>query len=424
MISSMPSLGLKSVIALVTLLSLAWATPARAADTDNDDGGWFDSGPTRLPDRQTTDAAPAPARPAESAPATPDPVETDPRAITDFKPTLDPYGHWQQHPTYGLIWVPDRGVVGADFAPYVTSGRWALNENSEWIWVSDYPFGEVVFHYGRWVWVSGAGWAWVPGYRYAPAWVAWRVPTAGYAYVGWAPLPPTYAWFGGSAIWVGYGYSYPYVFCPSAYVFHRHVHRYVVHDRALIPRLAEATRRYDTPTNVRGVDRSPDRRFVSASEVRRSPTFEQARIPRTAVPSERVRTSSRAPIYGSRPQFGPQRLTPSNIPSNSFREPERAVPMTRPTMTARPTPVRPAPVRTTPVRTTPIPVRSATPRSYSPSYQSRPAVVRSTPRFHAESPRFSPRAAPPPMRSSPSPSVVRSPSTFQGSRMAPVRIRR
>jgi hypothetical protein len=150
-----------------------------------------------------------------SAPAAA-PSETDPRALTDFRPHLDPYGYWVEHPNYGLVWVPRRDVVGDGFAPYVTSGRWALDETGEWVWVSDYPFGSVVFHYGRWAYVSDSGWVWVPGYRYAPAWVTWRVPTGSYAYVGWAPLAPDYGWFGGVSLSVWYGYSTPWVFCPSA----------------------------------------------------------------------------------------------------------------------------------------------------------------------------------------------------------------
>jgi len=103
---------------------------------------------------------------------------------------LDPYGNWVEDEKYGTVWVPNRDAVGEDFAPYVSAGHWALTEDGDWSWQSDYPFGGVVFHYGRWVWVPGTGWAWVAGRRYANAWVSWRVPTDNYAYVGWAPMPP------------------------------------------------------------------------------------------------------------------------------------------------------------------------------------------------------------------------------------------
>src|SRR5690606_14039034 len=121
-----------------------------------------------------------------------DPVDADPRALTEFRPILDKYGYWVEDTRYGLVWVPAASYVGDDFAPYLTRGRWALDTAGDWVWLSDYPFGRVVFHYGRWVWVVGLGWAWVPGYRYAPAWVSWRVPTHDGRYVGWAPMPPSY----------------------------------------------------------------------------------------------------------------------------------------------------------------------------------------------------------------------------------------
>jgi hypothetical protein len=55
-------------------------------------------------------------------------------------------------------------------------------------WQSDYPWGDIAFHYGRWAYTA-TGWVWVPGYEYAPAWVVWRHDDAD-GFVGWAPLPP------------------------------------------------------------------------------------------------------------------------------------------------------------------------------------------------------------------------------------------
>jgi hypothetical protein len=172
--------------------------PAAAQQAPPADSGWFDAPPEPEPTPQPYDSDPrvttvtaAPAAPAP-APAPQTQVEdTDPSALTTFRPALDPYGTWVNDPNYGTVWVPNRDVVGADFAPYVSRGRWSLTADNDWIWVSDYPFGWAVFHYGRWVWIGGSGWAWVPGRTYANAWVVWRVPTASYAYVGWAPMPPT-----------------------------------------------------------------------------------------------------------------------------------------------------------------------------------------------------------------------------------------
>lgn len=110
----------------------------------------------------------------------------DPTAYMHFEGDLAPYGDWQTDPRYGRVWSPSPGAVGADFAPYVTGGGWALSQYG-WTWVSTYPWGWAPFHYGRWVTLAARGWAWVPGTTWGPAWVSWR---AGDGYVGWAPLPP------------------------------------------------------------------------------------------------------------------------------------------------------------------------------------------------------------------------------------------
>lgn len=41
----------------------------------------------------------------------------DPRALTDFRAPLEPYGTWVDDGTYGTVWVPRADVVGSDFAP-------------------------------------------------------------------------------------------------------------------------------------------------------------------------------------------------------------------------------------------------------------------------------------------------------------------
>jgi hypothetical protein len=310
MLDSMSLWRSLSRIALLGLVSLAQAAEVLAAPDEN---GWFEASPQpaaavgdTVPAPQLApdgadlpSLAPSPLLERQSAPA-PEPGEVsqdrDPRALSDFRPTLDPYGSWVHHPTYGTVWVPRREVVGPSFAPYVSSGRWALDEDGEWVWVSDYPFGGVVFHYGRWVWITGSGWAWVPGYRYAPAWVVWRVPTGSYSYLGWAPMGPDYVWYNGVAVSFTYGVPTPWVFCPSVYVFHRHVHHYVVRDRVVINRVAANTRRY-VPATPRA-DGSP-RGYTGAAPrahgtvERRSlagPSLASARVPAYAVPAERVRT--------------------------------------------------------------------------------------------------------------------------------------
>src|SRR5262249_47338899 len=132
--------------------------------------------------------------------------------------------------------------VGADFAPYQTAGHWAMTDDEEWLWVSDYDWGYVPFHYGRWVWINARGWSWIPGRVYSPAWVSWRVGDAGY--IGWAPMPPSWYWYDGYAtnLWVT-PYA-AYCFVPTAYVFHEHVYNYVVRDAGTVRSVAASTRPY------------------------------------------------------------------------------------------------------------------------------------------------------------------------------------
>ena len=89
-------------------------------------------------------------------------------------------------PNDGRAWRPDPDVVGEDFQPYATGGRWVYSDWG-WTWESDYAWGWAPFHYGRWALTPSWGWVWYPGTVWAPAWVDWRF---GGGYIGWAPLPP------------------------------------------------------------------------------------------------------------------------------------------------------------------------------------------------------------------------------------------
>lgn len=152
--------------------------------------------------------------------------ETDPSALTDFRPALDPYGAWVDDETYGTVWVPSTAVVGADFTPYVTAGRWTYDDG--YVWVSDYDWGWAPFHYGRWVYIAGHGWSWIPGRVYRGAWVVWRTGPVGFGYVGWGPAPPDWYWRGGYAYGFHHGYQTPYYFCETRHVFQPQVGGHVV----------------------------------------------------------------------------------------------------------------------------------------------------------------------------------------------------
>jgi hypothetical protein len=164
---------------------------------------------------QEQEGAPA-AAPGDGTAATATYDDTDPAALTDFRTTLDPYGAWQDDPTYGTVWVPSRTVVGSDFTPYVSAGHWEYDD--DYLWVSDYSWGWAPFHYGRWVY-GGGGWEWIPGRVYAGAWVSWRYGDDDWAYVGWAPLSPLWCWRGGIAVGIGYVPYAPYAFVGREYLF-------------------------------------------------------------------------------------------------------------------------------------------------------------------------------------------------------------
>jgi len=128
-------------------------------------------------------------------------------SISFFHQELAPYGRWVSTPAYGEVWYPT--VVRAGWAPYV-DGEWVYTDCG-WTWVSYDPFSDP-FHYGTWVWVSGYGWCWEPGYVWGPAWVTWAWTDS---YVGWAPLPPSFAitagGYSGGAVTVA---ASGYVFAP------------------------------------------------------------------------------------------------------------------------------------------------------------------------------------------------------------------
>ena len=114
-----------------------------------------------------------------------------------FHGQLMSYGTWMNLPGYGSVWRPTIAAETPGWRPYCDSGHWVYTDNG-WFWQSDYPWGDIAFHYGRWL-RSDVGWVWVPGYDWAPAWVSWRRADL---YCGWAPLPP------GAVFKVGVGLTF------------------------------------------------------------------------------------------------------------------------------------------------------------------------------------------------------------------------
>ncbi len=118
------------------------------------------------------------------APVVAAPPETP--TLDYFQAHLTPYGQWVDVPGVGAAWVPAE-ANNPLWRPYMDAGHWEYTD-AGWFWASDYPWGDMAFHYGRWIdnEFTGGRWAWVPGYDWAPSWVAWREGDGG---LGWAPLP-------------------------------------------------------------------------------------------------------------------------------------------------------------------------------------------------------------------------------------------
>lgn len=344
--------------ALLLVVSVGfWAGGAVAqsgAEPSGSDGGWFDepedterpllrihgnaSREVPPPDFQA-DAAPSPARDLdgrdeellEGGVLEPEALEDEAleeiedaesqrRAAQEFAPRLAPYGRWIDDPFYGRVWLPSRRVVGGEFRPYVTGGRWELTSGDDWLWVSDYPFGWITFHYGRWAWLSAGSWGWIPGSVYAPAWVDFRIGADGY--LGWGPAPPFSAWRGGVFVSLGVYRPVPYVFCPTPYVFSRSLPRYIVHDRHRVRSIAAHTHRY-RPRHVAG-----------AHHRVRGPSPREARIPRRYVPTKRVIAQPRrgpggADVRGPREYRDYQKYRAVSRP-RVLQERDRARPRMRP----------------------------------------------------------------------------------------------
>jgi hypothetical protein len=128
-----------------------------------------------------------------------DPVPLQNPQDSYFYDSLAPYGNWVQTEA-GWGWQPMVASVDPGWLPYCNRGQWVLTDDG-WYWASDYSWGWAAFHYGRWSRNGNFGWVWLPGNVWAPAWVAWRNTTDGYA--GWAALPPGVHFYPGIGLSAG-----------------------------------------------------------------------------------------------------------------------------------------------------------------------------------------------------------------------------
>src|SRR5690606_2148505 len=81
-----------AVALLVASLAGSGSALAQAAEEDS---GWFDPEPAPAAPASAQSVAPAPSPQAEAAPRPAPPSDdADPRALSDFRPHLDPHGRW------------------------------------------------------------------------------------------------------------------------------------------------------------------------------------------------------------------------------------------------------------------------------------------------------------------------------------------
>ncbi|NMB77342.1 MAG: hypothetical protein GYA21_19710 [Myxococcales bacterium] len=255
-----------------------------------------------------------------------------------FIEKLSPYGEWLWTDQYGWVWRPNG--TGANWRPY-TYGRW-LYTDAGWYWHSYWSWGWAPFHYGNWAFMSMLGWVWVPSTVWGPAWVMWRY-TDGY--LGWAPIPPGYAW--------GYGWGYYPVFYDGwvfidwgffwdPHPYHHYRHRRHCQDdfrrshyprgcrdsahrncqKGFTERFVARHAKSDVP-KYRMADTSP--RYVGSLKVQDGkvqvfrPRFQKASV----LPSARPATTTRPaqPVFGDRPRVRDLGIIPN------AREVERPRPL-------------------------------------------------------------------------------------------------
>jgi hypothetical protein len=245
--------------------------------------------------------------------------DNDQAALTDFHPALDPYGAWTDDPTYGTVWVPSITAVGSDFRPYATSGHWVYD--NDWVWASDYSWGWAPFHYGRWVLIEGRGWSWIPGRAYRGAWVDWSVDD-GYGFLGWAPAPPVFVWFGGVPIGWNRGYIRPrWVYCPRGEVFSPAVGARLVAGPAAVS-VAAHMRFYGT-ASARVAGPSPEHFGYTGAQVPQPTGEVQSHIARA---QQFARPSTAQPLGARPPSQSPHEARSAGTPG---RAPGANVPVRR-----------------------------------------------------------------------------------------------
>ena len=326
-------------------------------------------------------AAPAPETPPAPSPANAgmagaldDVVDAPPAAAEEEAPPLQnpqdsyfydslaPYGNWVQTGA-GWGWQPMAAAADSGWAPYRNHGCWMLTDDG-WYWASDYSWGWAPFHYGRWSHDGPFGWVWAPGNDWAPAWVAWRNTTDGFA--GWAALPPGVHFRSGMGLVAGaglggwkasYGLSAAsFTFVPQQHFLARNVGRFAV----AAPRAAALFQSSIPVNNYSFSGRRILNNGVSAGQI--------AAAMKTPVPKYTMQDAA-SPDTSGRKIAGK---------SLAVYRPDAAAPVARPSVEAQARPVL--------INKTPRPAAAETPNARA--VPTKPATVASDYSFQAPRPSY------------------------------------
>ena len=262
-----------------------------------------------------------------------------------FHRTLARYGDWVYSDRWGEVWIPE---VPGNFKPYRTGGYWVNTAQYGWFWRSNYPWGDIAFHYGRWVNDPYDGWLWIPGYVWSPGWVIWR---GNGRYTGWMPMPPDRDFLRGNETAIGfslggrgfslsfgssnsfYGYSNWYgrdydedrfasnwTFVATANLASRDYSPYVVSQPRVVNIINNTTNITNyTVVNNFVVNRSVDPRVVARASGQAVPTVQAATVIKDPTLVTRVDDARRAQ------QQAPQPILRGTGQANSAPQPTAAV---------------------------------------------------------------------------------------------------
>jgi hypothetical protein len=273
-----------------------------------------------------------------------------------FYSNLSPHGSWLVSAEYGRVWQPR--IYARDWNPYY-DGHWEYADVG-WVWVSDYAWGGIPYHYGTWVPDPVVGWVWVPGYTWAPAWVVFRTAPD---YIGWAPVAPSFAL--GASFGSAAPVSGSFLFVSTRNFCAPKVRSYVVPDRdaRLIVQKTTVINNLVVQNNI-VVNRGPDVREVESAAGRKIRVAQLESLPRVAasndvrrdrlaIAPERARGKVRAaePVSASqplpqskdqaslnpKPESGNERLArPERGPAAPDRDSVKSAPRSAPTPQEKP----------------------------------------------------------------------------------------